>query len=292
MIPCTANCRGFTLLEILLALVLVVVVLGLLGMAVDVSLRMADACRNEVEGSQSARIVLKQMADDLRRAIPVTPAPSSIGCLQGNRQELQVDISHMPLLDGMQRAAPRDNAGPPSPPSDVRTVGYWVARPDDAKLPGGGLVRLDHERASFAFSSRQSQTDTLGRDQKVLSRGVEMIEFTYYDGTASYQEWDSIQKGKLPTAVKIAVAIRDPRRDAQRPIVAETVEPRPSTTYAMLVDLPNARATLGQAIAAVSAQSAGASQETKASDSTSQGSDSQSTGIKEIKPIGSGGSSQ
>ena len=285
----TPNCPGFTLLEILLALVLMVVVLGLLGMAVDVNLRMADACRNEVEGVQSASRLLRQMADDLRNAIPVTQAPSSIGSLQGNRQELQVDISRMPLLDGMQRTALRDNAATASPPSDVRTVGYFVAKPGDRESPEtGGLLRREGERATFAWAGQQSRTDGPGRGSKLLSPDVEQIEFTYFDGSTSHREWDSFQQGKLPSAVKIAVLIRQPWRKRQLASDAGTAEDRQSAIYSVLVDLPNARSTLGQTIAALSQPSAAASQEAKSSDSSGQDANSQDTGIKEIKPLGSG----
>lgn len=278
---------GFTLLEVLLALALTVVVLGLLGMAVDVHLRVTDASLNGVEESQWAKLLLRQMADDLRRAIPVTRAPSSIGCLRGNRRELQVDISRLPSLDGMQTTG--------SPPSDVRTITYFVAKPGDMEStdtggshePRRGLLRGECERATFAWAVQQGQADELNRAMKVLSSEVETIEFTYISGGSAYQEWDSMEKGKLPTAVKIAVAIRQPKRKSQQSSVSGLLDERPSMIHKMLVDLPNSRATLDQAIAAVAEQSTSTSTQTPSSDSTKQEANSQGTGIKEIKPLGS-----
>ena len=295
--------RGFTLLEVILALALVVVVLGLLGMAVDVHLRVTDASLGMVEQSQSARLLLRRMADDLRNAIPVTRAPSSIGYLRGNRWELQVDISRLPLLDETQTAASfRDDMLPASPPSDVRTITYCVAKPGDSEsleatdLGGGrrGLLCREWERATFLWAVQQGQTDALNRSLKVLSPEVEAIEFTYLDGGTAYQEWDSLEQGKLPTAVKIAISLRQPLRKSHQPSVPGTIEESPSTTHEMLVDLPNARATLDQAIAAVSEPSTSTSEQTQSSDSTNQETNSQDTGIKEIKPLGSnsGGSGQ
>ena len=288
--------RGFTLLEVILALALVVVVLGLLGMAIDVHLRVTDASLGAVEQSQSARLLLRRMANDLRNAIPVAQAPSSIGYLRGDRQELQVDISRLPLLDEMQTAASfRDDMLPASPPSDVRTVTYFVAKPGDSEATEAtdlgrqrrGLLRGEWERATFLWAVQQGQTDQFNRSLKVLSPEVEAIEFTYLDGGTAYQEWDSLEQGKLPTAVKIAIALRQPWWKAQPPSVSGMIEEAPSTTHEMLVDLPNARATLDQAIAAVSEQSTSTSKQVQLSDSTNQETNSQDTGIKEIKPLGS-----
>jgi prepilin-type N-terminal cleavage/methylation domain-containing protein len=292
---------GFTLLEILLALALMVVVLGLLGMAVDVHVRVADASRNGVQEMQSARLLLRQIADDLRSAIPVTRAPSSFGCLQGNRHELQVDVSRLPLLDRMQTAALlRDNALPVSPPGDLRTVTYLVAKPGDVDLPetsglqeqSGGLLRRECERATFAWAAQQGQTDLFNRAIKVLSPEVEAIEFTYLDGGTEYQEWDSVQEGKLPAAVRIAISLRQPSRKPQELSAGGMIAERPSTSYNVLVDLPNARATLDKTLAADSGQSAAASQDATSSDSTKQGANSPSTGSTGNKPLSPGGTGQ
>jgi type II secretory pathway pseudopilin PulG len=282
---------GFTLLEVLLALALVVVVLGLLGIAIDVHLRVADASLNEVEETQSARLVLRRMADDLRKAIPVTRAPSSIGGLQGNRRELQFDMSRMPLLDEMQKAA--------TPPSDVRTVTYFVAKPDDVESAEsgdsnrrrGGLLRREWERAAFAWAIQQGQSNELDRALRVIAPDVEMIEFTYIDGGTAYTEWDSTEKGKLPSVVKIAIGMRRSSRKPRGASASGTIAETPSASYEMLVDLPNSRAALAQTLAALPAQST-ASSEVKSADSSNQGTNSQTTGVKEIKPIGSGGSGQ
>jgi len=61
--------RGLTLLETILAIGLSVVVMALLGMAIDLNLRQLDRRRNQVEQGQLARAVLQRIADDLRGTI-------------------------------------------------------------------------------------------------------------------------------------------------------------------------------------------------------------------------------
>ena len=69
--------RAFSLFELLLALGLSVFVLGIVGMAIDVNLRMLDSRRSGVEQSQIARAVLKHIATDLRSAVQYQPVDLS-----------------------------------------------------------------------------------------------------------------------------------------------------------------------------------------------------------------------
>lgn len=62
--------RGFTLLELLLALSLTVVVLLIIATGVTVQFRAFNNGRAQVERAQLARVLLHRMADDLRGALP------------------------------------------------------------------------------------------------------------------------------------------------------------------------------------------------------------------------------
>ena len=61
--------RGFSLLELLLALSLTVVVLMLVNMAVEFHLRSLDTRRMQLEEAQLARSILRMIANDLRGAV-------------------------------------------------------------------------------------------------------------------------------------------------------------------------------------------------------------------------------
>ncbi len=65
--------RGFTLLEVMLALSLTSLVLVAIAMAIDFHLRMVDVGRSKVEEAQLARTLLNRIADDIRGAVPVNP---------------------------------------------------------------------------------------------------------------------------------------------------------------------------------------------------------------------------
>ena len=111
----------------------------------------------------------------------------------------------------------------------------------------------------------------------MLAPEVETIEFAYFDGRTVYQEWDSFQQNKLPTAVKIAISLRRPAWKSQRSSARGTDQEGTSMVYETLVYLPNALATLNQATAAVSQQSAPATPAANSSGS----------GVNAIAPTGS-----
>ncbi len=61
--------RGYTLLELILALALTALIMVAIGMALDLHLRTLQSRRNYVEETQLARSVLRLIADDLRGAV-------------------------------------------------------------------------------------------------------------------------------------------------------------------------------------------------------------------------------
>jgi hypothetical protein len=65
--------RGITLLELLLALALSGVVMGVITMAIDLNLRTLDTGRAEVEQARLAQAVLRHIADDIRNAVAYQP---------------------------------------------------------------------------------------------------------------------------------------------------------------------------------------------------------------------------
>jgi len=72
--------RAYTLLEVLLALALTAVVLMIIATGIGVQLRALSASRARVERAQLARVLLHQMADDLRGAL--TPDNGGAGAPQ------------------------------------------------------------------------------------------------------------------------------------------------------------------------------------------------------------------
>ena len=77
-----SKCKGFTLLEVMLALALSVVLLGLLGTAIQVHLTAADSSRTGVAEARAARIAVLRIADDIRNISPIPPSSSGATALR------------------------------------------------------------------------------------------------------------------------------------------------------------------------------------------------------------------
>ena len=82
--------RGFTLIEVLITLGLMVVVLSLVGVAVDTHLRQLSVTRMQVEEAQLARAIVDKIARDIRSVV-----------VTASTQSLQVDTSALSSLFGL-----------------------------------------------------------------------------------------------------------------------------------------------------------------------------------------------
>ena len=87
--------RGFTLLEIVLAIGLAGAVLGLLATAIDLYLVRVDTSRTQVESAQLARTLLNQIASDLRAARYYSPAASSAESSDDSESGTEADADAM-----------------------------------------------------------------------------------------------------------------------------------------------------------------------------------------------------
>lgn len=77
---CGPRQRGVTLLELMLALALSVLVLGAIGMAINLYFKMLDVRRTNVEEAQAMRAVVRRITDDLRAM--VNPNPPDLSGLE------------------------------------------------------------------------------------------------------------------------------------------------------------------------------------------------------------------
>jgi hypothetical protein len=151
--------RGFTLLEVLLALFLTSLVLIALAMAIDFQLRVVGMSRADLEEAQLARVLLHRIADDLRAAVPYRPidydeltgtassgSPSAQGS-EGSAGDQSMDLGSMGLgdlgLDGLDSELTED--------VDVEGLGVMMEMGMPGSIPGiyGGSdwIQIDMGRS-------------------------------------------------------------------------------------------------------------------------------------------------
>jgi prepilin-type N-terminal cleavage/methylation domain-containing protein len=177
-------CRGYTLLEVLLSLVLVALVLLCIGMAVDFQLRIADAGRTHIEEAQLARVLLQQIADDLRGAI----APNA-----------DAEASASASLDSAESEMPAEGDAGESEEAEEESATATVDFADSAELstsqstPGlyGEMdwIQFDTSRLPRIHEVRSALT--LEADTVASSRYSDAKTVTYYVADSQESVWAS-----------------------------------------------------------------------------------------------------
>lgn len=203
----TRRPAGFTLLELLLA----ILVTGIVSAGLFTSMSGAFKTRRQVEdhlsGRESARAVLAILRTDLQC---VPPAGGRIsGVFQGENGS------------GMNRA-------------DADELTYVTANPrlktdqDVADLRQVELRLLESEEDSEHYVLGRLVTGNLlattepEPSLQVLSRRVVSMNIRYFDGTEWLDEWDSTQRDNaIPPAVEVVLVIapqlsREPEDDIER----------------------------------------------------------------------------
>ena len=252
--------RGFTLLEVLLAISLTAMVLVAVSMAIDFHLRVLGSGRADVEEAQLARAILQRIAADLRSAVPLPAAdasgfaavttssvsagtsdsgtssgnskiadressdtslvPQTTPGLYGAAEWLQVDISRLPRLD--QLVPGNNGATITDRTSEIKTVAYYVIQPQSDGT-GGGLVCRELDRAVTSWAAKQGNIADLERDVTPFAPEVAAIQFRYFDGTEMADYWDMEERQGLPMAVEIVLQLRKTKSEKVSPILYRLV---------------------------------------------------------------------
>ena len=215
--------KGYTLIEVVLALGLAVIVLGLVGMGIHVQLAVAAKSRDQVEEAQLARGLLQRIADDLRNAVPFIPPPSSTsssassdsgapdpstssgtsdsinttpisGGVYGTTQAIQIETARRPRASFASLQQIVNDPTQPARLSDIRVVSYSLGAPSNVdmsqELPSstsgtGGLYRHDQDRAEFFYGSQNGQPDDADPATELLAPEVVDFQLSYYGDTSS-----------------------------------------------------------------------------------------------------------
>jgi general secretion pathway protein J len=196
---CGVRRRGFTLLEILIALAMTVVLAGSLYASLRIAFKGRDSVTAAVEPSRTAELALAIIRRDLESALPPKGqlAAEFIGTVA------------------------QDNTG-----AESDNVSFYGNAPAPLHVSGSGEINKielgviqdtnnDHVLVRRLTSNLLSTVQSDYQDQEVICRGVAGFTMKYYDGTEWLDEWDSTQENDtLPVAIEVTL---DLQRPAQPP---------------------------------------------------------------------------
>jgi len=196
---------GFTLIEVLIAIAIAAIVLGVVYGSYSACTQSVRVHRTRLECHQRAWSVLQWMSEDLRSACVLVSA-------RGDRDEATPGGSLV-----------KKEAGPPA----------FVARPDashgpellfvcsrESEVPAGrspaptlSVVGYRLDEARNVLLRRQCsafEDDAFKRDDwRVLLRDVSALACGFSDGRDWRDEWNSDERGGLPRAVRIQLSVFD-----------------------------------------------------------------------------------
>lgn len=231
--------------------------------------------------------------------------------LNGTMDELYVDVTRMPSQEELfgTRTGYSNVQAPVSgnavtttsgttmmdevnPPADVKTVRYFVRSENGTSptmaphsLPAGaaptgesGLVRQEISRPTRVFAEQAGNIDSLDSSGVLIAPEVAQIQFRYFNGAETIDEWEMKEQNKLPLAVEVKIWLRSPRApesssdEVAERLSTDTIEG--AREYRQIVYLPMAALAQGDSTASSgaatesSAASTGTSSSASASGST------------------------
>ncbi|GIX01641.1 MAG: hypothetical protein KatS3mg112_0578 [Thermogutta sp.] len=212
--------RGFTLLEVIVALGLVAILLAALGAAVDFHYRVVQKARAQVEEAQLARTLLERIAQDIRGAVPYDPINFEKLIPGLVTQAAQSDFSSLAGDAGLGS----ELLGELTSESDVSELGGdWTMTTLPRSVPGlyGGsdwievdvsrLPRPDQLSSEIMLSSEGLFIDRVS-DVKTVAYFVVSPEetinysFTAMPGVTGFEEQGGLVRRELDRAVTVWAA--------------------------------------------------------------------------------------
>jgi type II secretion system protein J len=196
--------KGFTLIEILLTVAIFAIVLAAITGVFFTALRLTMKANDSFETSlpiQHALMVMKRDIEGVRFPGGImTGSFQSLDTISdGSTANIGTKVS--PFL---YTAVGKNNDDDASW-SEMRKVGYFLNVPANHGVSGGkDLIR--------AVSSNLLPVNVEEFSQEWVLGGIDNVIFSYYDGAAWIDSWDSTLTTNLPVAVKVSFTFTDDQK--------------------------------------------------------------------------------
>ena len=218
--------RGFTLLELLLAVLVFAIVLAAIHTVFFSAFKLRQRTTDAIERSLPLQQALAIIKRDLANLVP--PGGTLSGALQST-PTITTTASGVSMAGSLNR-----QSGPQfytavgivddhAPCGEIERVSYYLAAPTN-DTPGLDLFR---SVARNLLPLTQDQTDN-----QFLMSGVEAISFQYFNGTAWQETWDSTEvdsmtglTNNLPGAIKLQLQLHTENYTLGTPAPVELVVP-------------------------------------------------------------------
>lgn len=200
---------GFTLLELIVAMGMVVILAASLYVSMRVALKTTAGAEAAIEPSRNVEAAMEIIRQDIQNALPPKPVSNNPQMLQqfegtDGRDDRGHDGDDLVLYTTAD--APDDVDGN----CDAKRVEMAIG------IPAGST---DHALIRYVTRSLTSENPPAPA-QEIVLRGIEGFNVQYYDGSEWLDAWDSTQEGDtLPTAVQVTLEMDRPNAPPGSPTV-------------------------------------------------------------------------
>jgi len=186
---------GFTLLEIIISVGILVVILTIIYSTFNSSMKVFNAIETRGDAYRQTRIVLNRMSEEIGSTYWSDANPNT-GLLGEDKEEdgLPYDSLNFTSLSHVRWV--RD-----SRESELCEIGYYLEREQEMEK-------------SFLFRREDWNVDGTLEEGGItleLAEGVDGLNFRYYDGEEWVDDWNSKERNGLPKAIEVVLLVRDVR---------------------------------------------------------------------------------
>ena len=215
--------RAFTLIEVILAILLTVVIMGGVLAFYRYAMDLRQNIVSDLAVTEAHRSLMEHLTLELRSA---TVAPAWGMSMQGQIDNLTILTASLPAEWALASQLP--NASPPPPADqDLKLVAYRL----HSQRTDQGVLQIDGvERALQRVLAPEAAQEGQQLSTALIAPPIKFLYFRYYDGHAWQTSWHS---PGLPVAVEINLGV-DP--------LPEKTDPAqyPYTVFQRVVYLPGA----------------------------------------------------
>lgn len=200
----TRGKKGFTLVEILVALALIATILSMVYGSYFATSRSAQVCQARIAMCHQGRTTLDQMARQIRCAYAGTAKDDNLG-ESGTRQKRIVREDGMCYFTGSRNASNGDIL------RFVTTNGFAEAKEKPVKGLFEMTYRFDRHTRTLFLSHRRFIGTTKKAEKRnwmPIAKNIEYLELEFFDGKQWLRRWDFEDKKKLPSAVRMEIGCR------------------------------------------------------------------------------------
>lgn len=245
--------RGFTLLEVVIAISLLVMLMTMLMIFYDNALVQRDEGTKRSRDAQLARVILERMAREVRQAVGNVPG-YGVGVF-GYKDRIEVNTLVMPDRKLSEVQTVRQRKLPPQ--FDLQQIRYYIAWDEENLTDDGdpralGLVRRESKTylrdaivtsEEAEESAEEVEEAQMAFKEELYAPEIRFLELKYFDGATWWDDWELTQGNSLPQLVRITIGFEPVIPEDQELDIVEDdflededdIDPLPADRYSILV---------------------------------------------------------